>query len=285
MAEATRLCRRCGVDISELRSNAIWCSTCPKRVRKCLDVKACAECGTDFQPKRKDALCCSRTCNMRRLNRKYTATVNQRPSTATCPACAAEFVPRRSDQLYCSAACGARKRYRPTLLPDRDCAYCGKTFTPPKRISTVCSRVCSRRVTYDRYRDQRIAAAVAWGRANKDARSAIANQHKAQRRALLQQAEVCVGISSRDWIKLVRRYRHCCAYCGAAGAIHMEHVIPVSRGGRHAIGNVLPACEKCNLSKQTCLVAEWKLRKIRLAKLRAAQGRSMSTEVRPSPGA
>ncbi|NUR27569.1 MAG: HNH endonuclease [Catenulispora sp.] len=121
-----------------------------------------------------------------------------------------------------------------------------------------------------------MAKAVAWARANKDARAAITNQYKAQRRALERENPESVGVTSRDWVKLVRHYRHRCAYCGSSGPIHMEHVIPVSRGGRHAIGNVLPACESCNLSKQNCLVAEWKLRKARLARLAAVQAPSPS---------
>jgi 5-methylcytosine-specific restriction endonuclease McrA len=147
--------------------------------------------------------------------------------------------------------------------------YCGQIFTPAWKTSVVCSKVCSRRVSYARYREERIAKAVAWAKANRDARAAITNQYKAQRRLLEKQAEGSTGVSSKEWVRMLRRYRHRCAYCGSDGPIHMEHVIPVSRGGRHAIGNVLPACETCNLSKQSCLVAEWKLRKIRLARLRA----------------
>ncbi|MFF9240092.1 HNH endonuclease [Streptomyces sp. NPDC014801] len=141
---------------------------------------------------------------------------------------------------------------------------------PPRRQSTVCSRVCSRRASYVRHRKERVAAAVAWAKANRDARAAISNQYKSQRRQLEKTNDGSVGVSSKDWVKLVRRYRHRCAYCGAGGAIHMEHVIPVSRGGRHAIGNVLPACEACNLSKQNCFVSEWKRREARRARLALA---------------
>lgn len=37
----------------------------------------------------------------------------------------------------------------------------------------------------------------------------------------------------------------------------MDHVIPLARGGRHGIGNVLPACQPCNSSKGARLLAEW----------------------------
>jgi 5-methylcytosine-specific restriction endonuclease McrA len=124
-----------------------------------------------------------------------------------------------------------------------------------------CSRLCGRRVTYARYRKERVAAAVAWARANPTMRAAITNQNKARRRQWVQTNPGSVGVSSRDWVKVVRHYRHHCAYCGGnKGGIHMDHVIPISRGGRHAIGNVLPACQTCNLSKGAKLLAEWKRR-------------------------
>ncbi|WP_372344930.1 HNH endonuclease [Streptomyces sp. KL116D] len=90
-------------------------------------------------------------------------------------------------------------------------------------------------------------------------RRAIAAQYKAARRTWERRNPDSVGIVPREWRKLVRRYRNRCAYCGGnEGGIHMDHVIPLSRGGRHAIGNVLPACQGCNLSKGSKLVAEWK---------------------------
>lgn len=270
MTEATRACRRCGTDISALRRGAVWCSQCPKRVPQNLAERPCETCGSTFQPKRKDAVCCSRSCNMKRLNQKYWLAGRQEAPILTCIPCGKDFKPRRSDQRFCSETCGARSRYKPAHRPARPCAYCGHLFTPPRAASTVCSRVCSRRVTYARKRTQRIADAVAWGRANREARAAITNQYKARRRKNEQEAVGSVGVSTTDWIKMVRRYRHCCAYCGAPDEIHMEHVIPLSRGGRHAIGNVLPACAGCNLNKQADFVSEWKLRKARVARIAMA---------------
>ncbi len=71
-----------------------------------------------------------------------------------------------------------------------------------------------------------------------------------------------VGISVRDWMKLVRRYRNCCAYCNKyVERLVIEHVIPLARGGRHAIGNVLPVCPECNASKHASFIMEWRKRR------------------------
>ncbi|WP_179814725.1 HNH endonuclease [Allostreptomyces psammosilenae] len=47
-----------------------------------------------------------------------------------------------------------------------------------------------------------------------------------------------------------------CAYC-AAPAVHLDHVQPVSRGGRDVLANVLPACADCNYRKGSKTLAEW----------------------------
>ena len=264
MANATRACDRCGADISTLHRSARRCKTCPKRqALGPIQERPCEICGTLYTPKRRDSVCCSRPCNGLRYNRLYAARQKEAEPERTCPGCETNFKAWRTDQKYCTAECGNRKRarlnYQHADLSARPCQRCGTVFIPKQSSSALCSRLCSRRTTYARYRKQRVAAAVAWARANPELRAAIAAQYKAARRAWEQLNPDSVGIASKDWRALVRRYRHRCAYCGGnQGGIHMDHVIPLSRGGRHAIGNVLPACQGCNLSKGAKLVAEWK---------------------------
>ena len=52
-----------------------------------------------------------------------------------------------------------------------------------------------------------------------------------------------------------------CAYC-ASPAATIDHVVPRSRGGRHAWDNVVAACHRCNHVKGDRLLAElgWRLR-------------------------
>ncbi|MGW3674658.1 HNH endonuclease [Streptomyces sp. NPDC005166] len=53
-------------------------------------------------------------------------------------------------------------------------------------------------------------------------------------------------------------YGGTCAYCGAP-AEHLDHVVPISKGGADAAHNLLPACAPCNLSKGAKSLAEWAL--------------------------
>lgn len=47
-----------------------------------------------------------------------------------------------------------------------------------------------------------------------------------------------------------------CCYCEAP-AEHLDHVNPISRGGRDVPSNVVPACAPCNYAKGAKSLAEW----------------------------
>lgn len=43
-----------------------------------------------------------------------------------------------------------------------------------------------------------------------------------------------------------------CQYCGRSApdvVLHVDHVIPVSKGGTNSMANLVTACEECNLGK------------------------------------
>ena len=55
-----------------------------------------------------------------------------------------------------------------------------------------------------------------------------------------------------------------CAYCGATGVpLQRDCVLPISRGGRYTLDNIVPACRSCNASKWNQEVTGW-LRRRRL---------------------
>ncbi len=50
-----------------------------------------------------------------------------------------------------------------------------------------------------------------------------------------------------------------CHYCGRNVGIKnltMDHVVPLSRGGRSTKGNLVPCCKKCNTAKQSDLPSD-----------------------------
>lgn len=58
--------------------------------------------------------------------------------------------------------------------------------------------------------------------------------------------------------ELKKLYSSSCIYCGSLNSIEADHVIPISKGGRHSIGNLVPACRSCNASKKNKFLVEWK---------------------------
>jgi 5-methylcytosine-specific restriction endonuclease McrA len=51
-----------------------------------------------------------------------------------------------------------------------------------------------------------------------------------------------------------------CYYCRrlvGAGALTMDHIVPLGRGGRSVRGNVVPACKDCNTRKKSLVPVEW----------------------------
>lgn len=65
-------------------------------------------------------------------------------------------------------------------------------------------------------------------------------------------------VSKKDMMRLKASP---CAECGAAGE-HIDHIVPLSRGGRHAIGNLQMLCASCNWSKNSQLTIEWRAKRL-----------------------
>lgn len=59
-----------------------------------------------------------------------------------------------------------------------------------------------------------------------------------------------------DLLMAVQGWREC-IYCGAKGSLSKDHLIPLSRGGRDTIENIVPCCRGCNSSKGDRDVLEW----------------------------
>ena len=59
-----------------------------------------------------------------------------------------------------------------------------------------------------------------------------------------------------------------CWYCGEKVGfknLTMDHIIPLSRGGRSTKDNLVPCCKNCNTKKKNSLPVEWEEYMDRLA--------------------
>jgi 5-methylcytosine-specific restriction endonuclease McrA len=65
-------------------------------------------------------------------------------------------------------------------------------------------------------------------------------------------------LRASQWWKR-RRATGICHYCGKKfppQALTMDHIVPISRGGKSTKGNVVAACKECNNKKKHSLVWE-----------------------------
>lgn len=67
-------------------------------------------------------------------------------------------------------------------------------------------------------------------------------------------------IRKSDYLKM---YRKGCFYCGSFDRIEIDHVQPIEKNGRNAIGNLVGACLPCNRSKSDLFVMEWRIREMK----------------------
>lgn len=84
-----------------------------------------------------------------------------------------------------------------------------------------------------------------WMRNNPEARRAI----KQNRRAREQNAEG--KYTANDVLELLERQKGKCVYCSASLAkkYHVDHILPLARGGSNWPSNLQLLCQKCNLHK------------------------------------
>lgn len=91
------------------------------------------------------------------------------------------------------------------------------------------------------------------------ARPTRATRYARRRRSRL--ARVENDLTTTEWGALRAAWGGC-AYCGATDRpLQRDCVLPISRGGRYTVDNVVPACGSCNASKCNAEVVSWLRRK------------------------
>jgi len=83
------------------------------------------------------------------------------------------------------------------------------------------------------------------------------HREKSKRRKAQNRGQTPVQVSVSALRQRFNDFSNCCAYCGLDGDMQIEHVVPISKGGAHDIGNIIPACMSCNFSKRSKPMAEW----------------------------
>lgn len=219
------------------------CHPC-RRVEKVQ--RRCDHCAVMYMPRTDRSRYCSRSC-------QYGAKQSRRRS---CEVCGAEFIAKMREQRTCSRACGVYinswyGRPKQPAIPTR----CRVPDDHPARWFGASSPVrygrcgwCERTIC---------TGGQHWGNPRTYCSDYCKNRAKRVRRAGREAGDGCFWTWG-DFMRIARRFGFCCAYCGEKpDRLDPDHVVPVSRGGRNSIGNILPSCLPCNSDKRDLLLHEW----------------------------
>lgn len=83
------------------------------------------------------------------------------------------------------------------------------------------------------------------------------HRSKSKRRKAQQRGSTTILLSPDQMWRRWVGFDFTCAYCGSGGDLQVEHVVPISKGGEHHLGNIVPACRSCNYSKARSDAWQW----------------------------
>jgi len=63
--------------------------------------------------------------------------------------------------------------------------------------------------------------------------------------------------TAKEWEAILKAFNGLCAYCDSEGPMTIEHLDPLSKGGKNIVGNIAPACHPCNSRKSDKTVEEF----------------------------
>lgn len=174
---------------------------------------------------------------------------------------------RISDALYALTHRAERqeawRRYRLKKLaedPEWDAKRCRKDAE--KRARRAClyrkERIVHRREVAARWRENNRDT---WREANRK-RTARFAEARPERVREIKSANTAKRRSAPGKLsygiipKLKRQQNNRCAYClKEFGAYHIDHIYPLSKGGRHEDSNIQLLCPRCNLTKSNKIVS------------------------------
>ena len=121
-----------------------------------------------------------------------------------------------------------------------------------------------RRLYSAKYREEHSEAVRTYARKHQKENLAYYEALNSARRALVAGAFIGATIAQKaEIVEIYRRAREDknvrCYICGKKiplGHRHVDHIVPLSKGGKHVPSNLAIACDECNLSKHDKLPEE-----------------------------
>lgn len=213
----------------------------------------------------------------------------------TCSTCSAEFSPRHSRQIYCASKCRPRPRVMIEKTCDWCGETCLKERRQQRYSGTYCGQTCrdyARRIDGEGscpipegHWARWYGATSAWVAPDPVKPGFVSNACDDCGTAFIEAnhgtpSTYCSPRCARRVAKRARRAREhgapgqfthtqlinqyirqnrACAYCKmpCIGLPDPDHVLPLSRGGRNDMSNIVASCRACNTDKNDLTLDEW----------------------------
>jgi len=186
----------------------------------------CLRCGYLWTPKIEFV----RVCPNKMCHSLYWAT-KRKDDVVTCCVCKKKFYPYNHDTIMCSNHC-RRKHW--------EMSENGKLF----RSSPITKLKNKMRYTSKKYHETR---------KKYDRKYLASEKGKEWARRInttrFLQLKNGKGVKKKEKEEVFKNYNHRCASCGSENNLTLDHIIPLSKGGKHEIDNLQVLCRDCNFKK------------------------------------
>lgn len=88
----------------------------------------------------------------------------------------------------------------------------------------------------------------------------LSNKISGQRRRATLRNAFKVKYSPKQLKSRFELFDNACAYCGNKEVLTLDHFVPLSKKGFDCLENIVPACLRCNCSKNAFTASEWYFR-------------------------
>jgi 5-methylcytosine-specific restriction endonuclease McrA len=102
--------------------------------------------------------------------------------------------------------------------------------------------------------EQKRASTAKWEKENPEKIAVRGSKRRAFKYANTPISEM---LTSTEWLAILAEANGHCAYCDRIAKLTLDHVIPLSKGGKYSASNVVAACGHCNTSKGNKTLKEW----------------------------
>lgn len=185
----------------------------------------CRSCGKVFTTTIKSRVYCSNVCRIKYYSKLHIKNTKIRKYEIMCKYCKNIFITDQPNRKYCNNDCLKNyykensKKTKTKTVYDK-CVVCNEEFLKTAKYHICCSENCKEK---HRIRNLSVGRFVIFNRDN-----------------------------------------FTCIYCGRNSIednikLHVDHIIPISKGGKNTADNLVTSCEDCNLEKHNTVIESKKI--------------------------